>query len=92
MTHLVDLVEENQIFSPFHCDEKKSPMILNCIIVSYKINCFICLNTVTLLFSSDLLLPSVCIAVIFSTPTLCTLKCQNLASIIPVISLLFLTG
>lgn len=92
MTHHVDHVEENQIFFPFHSDGKKSPMILNCIIASYKINYFICLNTVTLLFSSDLLLPSVCITVIFSTPTLCTLKCQNPPSIIPVISLSFLTG
>lgn len=72
--------------------KRKHPTILNCIIVSYKINYFICLNTVTLLFSSDLLLPSVCITVIFSTPTLCMLKCQNPASIIPVISLLFLMG
>lgn len=72
--------------------KRKHPTILNCIIVSYKINYFICLNTVTLLFSSDLLLPSVCITVIFSTPTLCMLKCQNPASIIPVISLLLLMG
>lgn len=57
--------------------KRKHPTILNGIIVSYKINYFICLNTVTLLFSSDLLLPSVCITVIFSTPTLCMLKCQN---------------
>lgn len=71
--------------------KRKHPTILNCIIVSYKINYFICLNTVTLLFSSDLL-PSVCITVIFSTPTLCMLKCQNPASIIPVISLPFLRG
>jgi len=86
--------KKNQIFSPFYSDgkKKKSPMILNCIIISYKINYFICLNAVTLLFSSDLILPSVCITVIFSTPTLCTVKCQNLASIIPVVSLLLLMG
>lgn len=92
MAHLVGScgrISDNLSFSLRY---KKTSMILNCIIISYKINYFICLNTVTLLFFSDLLLPSVCIAVIFSTPTLCTLKCQNLASIICVISLLFLMG
>lgn len=85
-------MEQHQSCSPFHSREEKAPRTLNSIIASYKLNYFVCLNTVTLLFCSELLLPSVCITLIFSTPTLCTLRCQNPASIIPVITLLFLPG